>query len=113
MLHNKLWKNTGISSVRFEGLTGPTQFAESKRNNFKLDLMKLKAHATFKVGECTPKDKLDVTDKNVFQHGCPPNITLRVMTRIEQPFVIARKQQNKSEVLKGNGLDKEDKSLWK
>ena len=55
--------------LQFEGLTGPIQFAESKRSNFKLDLMKLKSHSIDKVGEWTPKDGLNVTDRYAFQHG--------------------------------------------
>ena len=55
--------------MQFEGLTGPIQFAESKRSNFKLDLMKLKSHSIDKVGEWTPKDGLNVTDRYAFQHG--------------------------------------------
>ena len=31
--------------------------------------MKLKAHAVDKVGQWTPKDGLNVTDKYAFQHG--------------------------------------------
>ena len=34
--------------------------------------------------------------------GRPPNITLRVMSRIEQPFVMMRKQKEPDEVLEGN-----------
>ena len=34
--------------------------------------------------------------------GRPPNITLRVMSRIEQPFVMEVKQKDANEVLEGN-----------
>ena len=34
--------------------------------------------------------------------GRPPNITLRVMSRIEQPFVMLRKQKSPNEVHEGN-----------
>lgn len=44
-------------------------FAESKRTNFKLDLLKLKSAKMEKVGEWTPLDGLNITDKYAFTHG--------------------------------------------
>ena len=41
-----------------------------------------------KVGEWTPAGGLNISDKYAFSHGRPPNITLRVMSRIEHPFVM-------------------------
>ena len=38
----------------------------------------------------------------ILTSGRPPNITLRVMSRIEQPFVMMRKQKEPDEVLEGN-----------
>ncbi len=80
-----------ISSAKFRGLTGPVTFAESKRTNFKLDLLKLKVsqpldvrkivisdldHDHFlqndemaKVGEWTPLGGLNITDKYAFLQG--------------------------------------------
>jgi len=83
-----------ISSAKFRGLTGPVSFAESKRTNFKLDLLKLKDLKMAKVGEWTPLGGLNITDKYAFLQGKPPNITLRVMTRIEEPFVMIRKEKD-------------------
>jgi hypothetical protein len=34
--------------------------------------------------------------------GKPPNITLRILSRIEQPFVMYKKQKDGEEVLVGN-----------
>ncbi len=82
-----------ISSAKFGGLTGPVSFAESKRTNFKLDLLKLKVafalsnwviiskrkwnlmmkcfqdDAMTKVGEWTPLGGLNITDKYAFLQG--------------------------------------------
>ena len=43
---------------------------------------------SFQVGEWTPAGGLNISDKYAFSHGRPPNITLRVMSRIEHPFVM-------------------------
>ena len=83
-----------ISTIKFKGLTGPVSFAESKRTNFKLDLLKLKDDKMTKVGEWTPLSGLNISDKYAFLQGKPPNITLRVMTRIEEPFVMFKKQKD-------------------
>ena len=83
-----------ISTIKFKGLTGPVSFAESKRTNFKLDLLKLKDDKMTKVGEWTPLTGLNISDKYAFLQGKPPNITLRVMTRIEEPFVMFKKQKD-------------------
>lgn len=48
------------------------------------------------VGEWTPRSGLNITDKYAFTHGRPPNITLRVMTRTEQPFVTFKKAKASS-----------------
>ena len=58
-----------ISSAKFRGLTGPVSFAESKRTNFKLDLLKLKDLKMAKVGEWTPLGGLNITDKYAFLQG--------------------------------------------
>ena len=46
---------------------------------------------TWKVGEWTPAGSLTITDKYAFTEGRPPNITLKVLSRIEEPFVMFRK----------------------
>ena len=38
-----------VSSVKFNGLTGPVSFAENKRTDFKLDFLKLKETTLEKV----------------------------------------------------------------
>ena len=58
-----------ISSAKFDGLTGPISFAESKRTNFKLDLLKLKDEVLKKVGVWTPLDGLKITDNYAFLEG--------------------------------------------
>ena len=58
-----------ISSAKFFGLTGPVSFAESKRTNFKLDLLKLKDHKMSKVGEWNALTGLNITDKYAFLQG--------------------------------------------
>ena len=40
------------------------------------------------MGEWTPAGGLNISDKYAFSHGRPPNITLKVMSRIEHPFVM-------------------------
>ena len=44
-----------------------------------------------KVGEWTAGEGLVISDKYAFTEGRPPNITLKVLSRIEEPFVMFRK----------------------
>ena len=61
-----------ISTAKFKGLTGPVSFAESKRTNFKLDLLKLKEDKMTRVGYWTPLNGLNITEKYAFLQGiCP------------------------------------------
>jgi len=91
-----------ISGVSFKGLTGPIKFKEGKRVDFKLDLLKLKTAKLQKVGEWTPGGSLVITDKYAFTEGRPPNITLKVLSRIEEPFVMFRKTAADEEAPTGN-----------
>jgi len=91
-----------ISGVEFKGLTGPIKFKEGKRVDFKLDLLKLKTAKLQKVGEWTPGGSLVITDKYAFTEGRPPNITLKVLSRIEEPFVMFRKTAADEEAPTGN-----------
>ena len=50
-------------------MTGPVSFAESKRTNFKLDLLKLKDEKMTRVGYWTPLGGLNITDKYAFLQG--------------------------------------------
>ncbi|XP_059097759.1 glutamate receptor ionotropic, kainate 2-like [Tigriopus californicus] len=86
-----------ISSIETEGLTGPISFSDNKRSDYKLDLLKLREHKMVKVGEWNPRQGLNITDPYAFTQGRPPNITLRVMTRIEQPFVTFTKIKDGAE----------------
>ena len=43
------------------------------------------------VGEWTSAGGLSIMDKYAFTEGRPPNITLKVLSRIEEPFVMFRK----------------------
>ncbi|KAK1126380.1 hypothetical protein K0M31_005018 [Melipona bicolor] len=63
------------------GLTGHIEFNEGKRNNFKLDLLKLKKEELVKVGEWKPGTGVNVTDVGAFYETSATNITLVVMTR--------------------------------
>ena len=58
-----------ISTAKFKGLTGPVSFAESKRTNFKLDLLKLKEDKMTRVGYWTPLNGLNITEKYAFLQG--------------------------------------------
>ena len=87
-----------------------SRFKEGRRIDFKLDLLKLKAEKMQKVqrrkhqrdclypaicsqqvGEWTAAEGLVISDKYAFTEGRPPNITLKVLSRIEEPFVMFRK----------------------
>jgi hypothetical protein len=59
----------------------------------------LKNFDQLQVGEWTSALGLNITDRYAFSEGRPPNITLRVLSRIEEPFVMFRKvprRQNKN-----------------
>lgn len=66
--------------MEIKGLTGPIQFKNGQRTDFKLDLMKLKQHALAKVGEWTPGLGVNITDMSAFHDTAPYNITLVVVT---------------------------------
>lgn len=63
------------------GLTGRIEFNEGKRNNFKLDLLKLKREELVKVGEWKAGSGVNITDVAAFYETSTANITLVVMTR--------------------------------
>lgn len=63
------------------GLTGRIEFDEGKRNNFQIDLLKLKREQLVKVGHWTSNDGINITDPNAFYETTMTNITLIVMTR--------------------------------
>lgn len=63
------------------GLTGHIEFKQGKRNNFKLDLLKLQKEDLVKVGEWYPESGINITDLDAFYETTTTNITLVVMTR--------------------------------
>ena len=68
------------------GLTGKIEFNEGRRNNFKMDLLKLKRENLHKVGYWNPVDGINITDQNAFYESTTTNITLIVMTREVRDF---------------------------
>ncbi|XP_071050374.1 glutamate receptor ionotropic, kainate 2-like isoform X13 [Onthophagus taurus] len=85
-----------INAVEFRGLSGPIEFKEGRRIQFKLDLLKLKQHAIVKVGEWNPGAGVNVTDRAAFFDPGTMNVTLIVTTILEQPYVMLRHQSNLS-----------------
>lgn len=72
------------------GLTGRIEFEEGKRNNFKIDLLKLKREHLVKVGDWTPTNHINITDPQAFYETIVPNITLIVMTREVRLLIISK-----------------------
>ncbi|XP_043528940.1 glutamate receptor ionotropic, kainate 2-like isoform X7 [Frieseomelitta varia] len=83
-----------INAAGLHGLTGHIEFNEGKRNNFKLDLLKLKKEELVKVGEWKPGTGVNVTDVGAFYETSATNITLVVMTREEKPYVMVKEDKN-------------------
>lgn len=83
-----------INAAGLHGLTGHIEFNEGKRNNFKLDLLKLKKEELVKVGEWKPGSGVNVTDVGAFYETSATNITLVVMTREEKPYVMVKEDKN-------------------
>ncbi|XP_017853493.1 glutamate receptor ionotropic, kainate 2 isoform X2 [Drosophila busckii] len=83
-----------INAVEWKGLTGPIQFKEGQRVQFKLDLIKLKQHSIVKVGEWTPHDRLNITDPSIFFDSGSMNVTLVVITILETPYVMMHYEKN-------------------
>lgn len=79
-----------IDSVSVHGLTGKIEFVEGKRQNFKLDLMKLKRESLRKVGSWTPQKSLQINDPSAFYESNNTHVTLTVMTREEKPYLMIR-----------------------
>lgn len=87
LFSTKTWggrlKQDGIFlfQITHHGLTGHIEFREGKRNNFKLDLLKLKKEELRKVGHWSPGKGINITDPTAFYESSVTNITLIVMTR--------------------------------
>ncbi|XP_011637177.1 glutamate receptor ionotropic, kainate 2 isoform X2 [Pogonomyrmex barbatus] len=83
-----------INAAGLHGLTGHIEFNEGKRNNFKLDLLKLKKEELVKVGEWKSGSGINITDLGAFYETTMTNITLVVMTREERPYVMVKEDKN-------------------
>ncbi|XP_020293065.1 glutamate receptor ionotropic, kainate 2 isoform X4 [Pseudomyrmex gracilis] len=83
-----------INAAGLHGLTGHIEFNDGKRNNFKLDLLKLKKEELVKVGEWKSGSGINVTDMDAFYETTATNITLVVMTREERPYVMVKEDKN-------------------
>ncbi|CAL1678143.1 unnamed protein product [Lasius platythorax] len=83
-----------INSVEMKGISGPIEFKEGRRIQFKLDLLKLKQHSLVKVGEWRPGAGVNVTDTAAFFEPSIRNVTLIVITILEQPYVMLRSGGN-------------------
>ncbi|GJQ67701.1 hypothetical protein Trydic_g16524 [Trypoxylus dichotomus] len=83
-----------INSVEFRGLSGPVEFKEGRRIQFKLDLLKLKQHAIAKVGEWNPGTGVNVTDRAAFFDPGTMNVTLIVTTILETPYMMMHLGKN-------------------
>jgi len=75
--------------VEFKGLSGPIEFKEGRRIQFKLDLLKLKQHALVKVGEWSPAGGVNITDRGAFFDPGNMNVTLVVITILVSTKLIA------------------------
>ncbi|XP_012339191.1 glutamate receptor ionotropic, kainate 1 isoform X8 [Apis florea] len=83
-----------INSVEMKGISGPIEFKEGRRIQFKLDLLKLKQHSLVKVGEWRPGIGVNVTDTAAFFEPGAANVTLLVITILEQPYVMVKNRGN-------------------
>lgn len=72
--------NILFQKVEWRGLTGPIQFKEGRRIQFKLDLVKLKQHSIVKVGEWSPQSRLNITEPSLFFDTGSINVTMVVIT---------------------------------
>nr|XP_012217428.1 PREDICTED: glutamate receptor ionotropic, kainate 2-like [Linepithema humile] len=77
-----------------KGISGPIEFKEGRRIQFKLDLLKLKQHSLVKVGEWRPDAGVNVTDTAAFFEPGIANVTLIVITILEQPYVMLKSGGN-------------------
>ncbi|CAG7826150.1 unnamed protein product, partial [Allacma fusca] len=83
-----------INSVSFDGLTGKIQLREGSRHDPSLTLLKLKNRSLQPVGRWSPSTGLSVHDHDAFSSGDCPNVTLRVTTVLEKPYVMLKSDVN-------------------
>ncbi|KYN43753.1 Glutamate receptor, ionotropic kainate 2 [Trachymyrmex septentrionalis] len=93
-----------INSVEMKGISGPIEFKEGRRIQFKLDLLKLKQHSLVKVGEWRPGVGVNVTDTAAFFEPNIGNVTLIVITILEQPYVMLKSEGNFSGNMRYEGF---------
>ncbi|XP_043273100.1 glutamate receptor ionotropic, kainate 2-like isoform X3 [Venturia canescens] len=77
-----------INSVEMKGISGPIEFKEGRRIQFKLDLLKLKQHSLVKVGEWQPGAGVNVTDRAAFFEPGIANVTLIVITILKADLAV-------------------------
>ncbi|XP_053978312.1 glutamate receptor ionotropic, kainate 2-like isoform X5 [Hylaeus volcanicus] len=77
-----------INSVDMKGISGPIEFKEGRRIQFKLDLLKLKQHSLVKVGEWRPGMGVNVTDTATFFEPGTANVTLLVITILKADLAV-------------------------
>ncbi|XP_012543077.1 glutamate receptor ionotropic, kainate 2 isoform X3 [Monomorium pharaonis] len=77
-----------INSVEMKGISGPIEFKEGRRIQFKLDLLKLKQHSLVKVGEWRPGAGINVTDTAAFFEPNIGNVTLIVITILKADLAV-------------------------
>uniref|UniRef100_A0A8C4QQ11 Glutamate receptor n=2 Tax=Eptatretus TaxID=7763 RepID=A0A8C4QQ11_EPTBU len=89
--------------VKVEGLTKNIQFnKQGKRTNFTLGVMELRANGTKMIGHWTEKDNLTITSDDLHggnESGIVHNKTIRVITILDAPYVMYRKNR---ELYQGN-----------
>ncbi|XP_017853598.1 glutamate receptor ionotropic, kainate 2 isoform X3 [Drosophila busckii] len=83
-----------INSAAVNGLTGKIKLNEGRRNNFKVDILKLKQETVQKVGFWQPDGGVNISDPTAFYDSNIANITLVVMTREERPYVMVKDDAN-------------------
>ncbi|XP_022237656.1 glutamate receptor ionotropic, kainate 2-like isoform X1 [Limulus polyphemus] len=83
-----------INAAEFRGLTGKIQFKEGRRNNLKLDLLKLRQNDIEKVGEWSMSQGLNITNRLAFHEFGSTNITLKVTTIESVPYVMLKSKRN-------------------
>ncbi|XP_063984927.1 glutamate receptor ionotropic, kainate 2-like isoform X3 [Diachasmimorpha longicaudata] len=77
-----------INSVEMKGLSGPIEFKDGRRIQFKLDLLKLKQHSLVKVGEWRPDLGVNITDGAAFFEPGTVNVTLIVITILKADLAV-------------------------
>ncbi|XP_035708870.1 glutamate receptor ionotropic, kainate 2 isoform X2 [Folsomia candida] len=83
-----------INSVSFDGLTGKAQLREGNRHDPTLTFLKLKNRSLQPVGEWSLSKRLTVHDFDAFSNRDTINVTLRVTTVLEKPYVMLKPDTN-------------------